>query len=58
MMLFRQLRVAMTSSCMAKLNPYISGNMSLLLSQVLVNRLDRQILRVLHDTEMYRAVER
>ena len=57
MLHFRQLRVGMTSSFMANVNPYISGNMSLLLSQVLVNRLDRQILRVLHGTEMYGAVE-
>jgi hypothetical protein len=52
---FRQLRVEMTSSCMANVNPYISGNMSLLLGQVLVNCLDRQISRLLHDTEMYGA---
>jgi hypothetical protein len=55
MMHFRQLRVGMTSSCVVNVNPYIYGNMSLLLGQVLVNRLDRQNSRLIHDTEMYGA---
>jgi len=57
-MYFRQLGVGLTSFCMANVNPYISENMSLLLSHVIVNRLDKQILRVLHGTEMYGAVEK